>query len=60
MVFGFVLLARPMIGALGVIWLIGTFSIVLGIVLILLSLKLRGLRKKVGEAVARIADARKP
>jgi uncharacterized membrane protein HdeD (DUF308 family) len=40
-VFGVVLLARPMAGALAVVWLIGAFSIALGVLNLILAFRLR-------------------
>ena len=42
--FGFLLFARPGIGALAVLWMIGIFAILMGIMFILLGFKLKGLR----------------
>jgi uncharacterized membrane protein HdeD (DUF308 family) len=43
--FGVVLVVRPGAGALGVLWLIGSFAIILGIVKIILAFRLKGLTK---------------
>lgn len=43
-VFGVFLFARPGAGALAVIWLIGMFAILFGIITIMLGLKLKGLK----------------
>lgn len=43
-VFGLMLIARPAAGLLAMIWLIGAFAVLFGIVAIMLSLKLRSLR----------------
>jgi uncharacterized membrane protein HdeD (DUF308 family) len=43
--FGAVLIARPVEGALALVWLIGSYAIVYGALLIALSLRLRGLAK---------------
>jgi uncharacterized membrane protein HdeD (DUF308 family) len=43
--FGAVLIARPGEGALALVWLIGSYAIVYGALLIALSLRLRGLAK---------------
>lgn len=42
--FGVLLFARPGVGALAVLWMIGIFAILMGIMFILLGFKLKGLR----------------
>lgn len=49
--FGFLLIARPGAGALAVLWLIGLFALVNGLLLVLFAFKAKSLVKKVGEAV---------
>lgn len=44
---GVVLIVNPGAGALGLTWLIGTYAIVFGIVLLVLALRLRALRRDV-------------
>jgi uncharacterized membrane protein HdeD (DUF308 family) len=44
-VFGLLLVARPGIGALAVVWIIGTYAIVFGIILVALGLRLRTLHQ---------------
>jgi len=56
--FGVILLFRPGAGALAVLWLIGTFAILLGILMIILSFKLKGLQGRVKDARETIQDAR--
>ena len=56
--FGVILLFRPGAGALAVLWLIGTFAILLGILMIVLSFKLKGLQGRVKDAREAIRDAR--
>jgi uncharacterized membrane protein HdeD (DUF308 family) len=46
MAFGVALIARPGIGALAVLWLIGSFAIVFGVVLIALSLRMRSFAQR--------------
>ena len=46
LVFGAFLLLRPGVGALAVVWLIGGYAIVFGIVAILLSFRLRALQER--------------
>jgi uncharacterized membrane protein HdeD (DUF308 family) len=41
-IFGLILLFRPGVGALAVIWLIGTYALVFGVLLVLLGFRLRG------------------
>jgi len=45
--FGGILLARPGAGAIAVLWLIGTMSIIVGVLLIALSVRLRGLGTRI-------------
>ena len=49
--FGLILFFRPGAGALSVIWLIGTFMILFGILQVVLAFKLKGLQGKVKEMV---------
>jgi uncharacterized membrane protein HdeD (DUF308 family) len=49
--FGLLVVARPGAGALSVLWLIGTYAIVLGIALVLLSLKARGFAARLAGAL---------
>jgi uncharacterized membrane protein HdeD (DUF308 family) len=44
--------ARPGEGALAVLWLIGAYSIVFGVTLLLLALRVRGFAKRVRSATA--------
>jgi uncharacterized membrane protein HdeD (DUF308 family) len=44
-IFGVLLVLNPAAGALTMVWLIGTFTLVFGIMMIVLSFRLRGLRK---------------
>ena len=41
-IFGLILLFRPGVGALAVIWLIGTYALVFGLLLVMLGFRLRG------------------
>jgi uncharacterized membrane protein HdeD (DUF308 family) len=50
--FGVILMARPGVGALAVVWLIGAYAIAFGIVMVVLSFKLRGLSKELASAHA--------
>jgi uncharacterized membrane protein HdeD (DUF308 family) len=53
-VFGVLLVARPAAGALTVLWLIASYSIVFGATLILLAFKARGWEKRVKAAVSAV------
>ena len=44
---GLVLLARPAVGALAFIWLIGAYAFVFGVLLVVLAFKVRALRSRV-------------
>jgi uncharacterized membrane protein HdeD (DUF308 family) len=50
--FGTVLFSRPGVGALAVLWIIATYAIVAGFVLIGLSLRLRTLRSRINSIAA--------
>jgi uncharacterized membrane protein HdeD (DUF308 family) len=45
--FGLLLIARPGAGALSVLWLIGSYAIFFGVLLIVLAFKVRGFVKRV-------------
>ncbi len=47
--FGFILVSRPVAGALALLWLIATYAVIFGIIIVLLALKLRS----VGRQLAR-------
>jgi len=47
--FGLLLILFPGSGALGIIWLIGVYAILFGILLIILSFRLRGLKNQPGQ-----------
>src|SRR5262249_39748530 len=49
MAFGFLLVAFPSAGAVSVVWLIGAYALVTGVVMIALGVKLRSLRPPSGE-----------
>jgi len=49
-VFGFLLVAFPLAGALSVVWIIGAYALAAGVVMIALAFKLRSLRTPSGEA----------
>jgi uncharacterized membrane protein HdeD (DUF308 family) len=46
--FGVVLIAAPVAGALAALWLIGSFAIVVGILMIALGIRLKGVKNAVG------------
>ncbi len=50
--FGVAFLARPAAGAVAVVWLIATFAIIFGIVLILVAFKARGFSKRLKAVIA--------
>jgi uncharacterized membrane protein HdeD (DUF308 family) len=45
-IFGLVLVANPAAGALAMVWLIGSFALVFGVMMIVLSFRLRGLPQR--------------
>jgi len=47
--FGIVLLMRPAVGMVAMVWIIGSFAIAFGIVAVALSLRLHELRRKLGQ-----------
>ena len=49
---GVVLILRPGAGALSVLWLIGAFAILWGVLLCILALKLKGMKSRIAVAVA--------
>lgn len=48
---GLVLLARPAVGALAFIWLIGAYAFAFGVLLIILAFKVRGLRNRIEDRI---------
>jgi uncharacterized membrane protein HdeD (DUF308 family) len=52
MLFGAFLIARPGAGALAVLWLIATYALIFGVVLIALAFRTRGFMKRVKAAMA--------
>ncbi len=44
LVFGFLLIARPAVGALAVVWLIGLYAITFGILLVVLGFRVKAIR----------------
>jgi uncharacterized membrane protein HdeD (DUF308 family) len=51
-VFGVLLLVHPGAGVLTVLWLIGAYAVLTGILLVVLSFKVKGLRGKISERIA--------
>jgi len=51
--FAFVLMAMPAAGALALVWLIATFALVFGVLMVALAFRLRGLRARLGAPLAR-------
>ena len=56
-VFGVLLIARPGAGALAVIWLIGLYAILFGILLIIVGFKVKGVRGAIEDVRDRVEDA---
>src|SRR5262245_9733498 len=50
--FGVALLVAPVAGALAVLWLIGSFAIVVGILMIALGFRLKGMKNSLGRRLA--------
>lgn len=48
--FGTILIMRPDVGALAVVWIIGSYAIIFGVLLAALSFKLRGVSRRLGAA----------
>jgi uncharacterized membrane protein HdeD (DUF308 family) len=51
-IFGILLIAFPSAGALAVVWLIGSFAIASGVILLALAMRLRGRARRAGTAAA--------
>ena len=51
-VFGVLLLVHPGAGVLTVLWLIGAYAVLTGILLVVLAFKVKGLRGKISERIA--------
>jgi uncharacterized membrane protein HdeD (DUF308 family) len=51
--FGLALLIRPSVGALAVVWIIGSFAIVFGVLMVALGFKLRGLERSLHQMTPR-------
>lgn len=49
-VFGFLLMAQPAAGVFALLWLIGTYAVVFGVILVLLAFKARGFGKQAPQA----------
>jgi uncharacterized membrane protein HdeD (DUF308 family) len=54
-IFGLMLMARPGAGAIAVVWLIGSYAIILGIFLLALAFKLKGFRERLSGRFASAA-----
>ncbi len=50
--FGIILIARPLVGALAVVWMISVYALLFGVLAILLSLRLRRLRPATDEPMS--------
>ena len=47
-VFGIVLIVLPGPGALSIVWLLGSYALIFGILTLMLSFRLRGMRETLG------------
>lgn len=54
--FGILVFFRPGAGAAGIVWLIGMFMILFGILQVVLSFKLKGLQGKIGDVKEAVED----
>ena len=52
-IFGVLLVAMPGAGALALIWLIGSYALVFGVIMLILAFRLRGLRNTLANPTAR-------
>ena len=48
--FGIVLMARPIVGALAVLWLIGTYAVIFGVILLVLAFRVRSFGRQFARA----------
>jgi uncharacterized membrane protein HdeD (DUF308 family) len=55
--FGVIVMARPGAGALALLWLIGAWAIVVGVFLVTLAFKVRGLAKKLEDVKEKVKEA---
>jgi uncharacterized membrane protein HdeD (DUF308 family) len=49
-VFGAILMARPLAGALALLWLIGTYAVIFGVILVILAFKARTFGKQLASS----------
>lgn len=49
-VFGLLLMAKPVVGALAVLWLIATYAVIFGVILMILAFKLRTFRNQLSRS----------
>jgi uncharacterized membrane protein HdeD (DUF308 family) len=49
-VFGALLMAQPVAGALALLWLIGTYAVIFGVVLVILAFKARSFRNQLARS----------
>jgi uncharacterized membrane protein HdeD (DUF308 family) len=49
-VFGILLLAQPGAGALALVWLIATYAVIFGVILVILAFKVRGIAGRLAPA----------
>lgn len=54
--FGLVIMARPAVGALAMLYFVAAWAILLGVILIVLAVKLKKFGGKIGEAIAKVKE----
>jgi uncharacterized membrane protein HdeD (DUF308 family) len=47
-IFGILLIAQPSVGAIAIVWLLGAYALLFGILTLLLAFRLRGMRNPIG------------
>jgi uncharacterized membrane protein HdeD (DUF308 family) len=55
--FGVIVMARPGAGAMALLWLIGSWAIVVGVFLVILAFKARGFGKKLEDVKDKVKEA---
>jgi uncharacterized membrane protein HdeD (DUF308 family) len=51
-IFGILLIAQPGAGAISIVWLLGAYALLFGILTLMLAFRLRGMRERLGRRVA--------
>ena len=51
-IFGVLLLAQPGAGAIAIVWLLGAYALLFGILTLMFAFRLRGMREKLGRRAA--------